>query len=128
MRYLPILALTILTACSGTMTGQVRGTGEKVQINFEEDMGFTSYTTQIGTENFSGKAVPDGATTYTAWGPDMTPIYGSGGTNKVIAVLLGDQGSSLNCQMRYADSMLITASGGVGVCKHSNGQTIDIVW
>ena len=55
-------------------------------------------------------------------------IFGATTTNRFIAVLLGDKGSSLNCQMRYADSSGFTTSGGVGVCHHSDGRVIDVVW
>ncbi|NIY79979.1 hypothetical protein HCZ23_10930 [Celeribacter sp. HF31] len=130
MRYLSILSLTILTACSGTMTGQVRETGEKVQFNYEQGMDHDIYTAKIGNETFKGKAIMDGSSsTYAnAWGEGFTNIFGTTSTNKFIAVLLGDQGHSLNCQMRYADSSGFTASGGIGICKHSDGRVIDIVW
>jgi len=130
MRYISMVFFAVLAACSGTMTGQVRGTGEQVQFNYEQGLDHDIYTARIGSENFTGKAIMDGSgSTYaTAWGNDFANIFGSTTTNRFIAVLLGDQGNSLNCQMRYADSSGFTNAGGVGVCKHSDGRIIDIVW
>jgi len=119
-----------MAACSGTMTGQIRGSGEKVQFNYEQGIDHDIYTATIGNEAFSGKAIMDGSSsTYgTIWGSETGSIWGESTTNKFIAVLLGNKGSSLNCQMRYADSSGLTSSGGIGVCKHSDGRMIDVVW
>lgn len=63
------------------------------------------------------------------WGVNgAIPVMGYGTTNRFIAVLLGDKGNALNCQMRYADSSGFTTSGGVGICQHSDGRIIDVVW
>lgn len=127
-----LLPLLALAACSGGMTGQIRGTGEKVPFTYEQGIDHDVYGTTIDGEVFSGKAVMDGSSTVVGntfgangFGPTM---FGTGYTNRFVAVLLGNRGSSLNCQMRYADSSGFTTSGGVGVCSHSDGRLIDIVW
>jgi len=129
--FLPALGLALLSGCAGEMTGQIRGTGERVVFAYEQGIGSDTYTATIGGEKFAGKAVMDGSTsgvgTVFGTGMDAT-LFGSTTTNKFVAVLLGDKGNSLNCQMRYADSSGFTTSGGVGVCQHSDGRMIDVVW
>ena len=114
------------------MQGMIRGTGERVQFNYEQGLETDSYTAVIGSEQFKGKAVMDGSSSVvgTLSGSSYldTQIFGSISTNRVVAVLFGSKGSSLNCQMRYADSSGLTSSGGVGVCKHSDGRVIDVMW
>lgn len=125
------LAVVALSACAGEMTGQIRGTGERVQFTYEQGIDSDTYSAIIGDEAFKGKAVMDGATagvgTVFGNGFDAT-LFGSTTTNRFVAVLLGNKGSSLNCQMRYADASGFTTSGGVGVCEHSDGRKIDVVW
>ncbi|MDQ2093625.1 hypothetical protein [Rhodalgimonas zhirmunskyi] len=111
-----------VAACSGTITGQVRGTGEKVQIEFEEQLDHVLYKARIGNESFAGKAIQDSSSTSIgAW-------IGTTSTNSVTAVMLGDKGSSLTCQLKYADSTGLTAAGGVGICQHSDGRVVDVLW
>ena len=130
-----IIAITTLVGCSGEMTGQVRGTGERVTFAYEQGLDHDKYTAVIGNETFVGKAVMDGASatignSYGNFGGQFgtTTMYGMGLTNRFVAVLLGNKGNSLNCQMRYADSTGETSSGGVGVCQHTDGRIIDVVW
>ena len=115
------------------MTGQIRGTGERVKFTYEQGLDSDTYTAVIGGETFNGKAVMDGATSTAAtaiFGTDVSgaTLFGTTTTNRFVAVLLGNRGSSLNCQMRYADSSGFTTSGGVGQCQHSDGRVIDVVW
>jgi hypothetical protein len=125
------ILLIALAACSGEMTGQVRGTGERIKFTYEQGIDSDTYSTVIGGESFSGKAVMDGSSAIIATGFGNAfdaGLFGSTTTNRFVAVLLGNKGSSLNCQMRYADPSGYTTSGGVGVCQHSDGRTIDVVW
>lgn len=126
-----VYAALSLAGCAGEMTGQVRGTGERVVFKYEQDFDQDRYSTVIGGETFSGKAVMDGSTSGvgTVFGDGWdSAIFGSTTTNRFVAVLLGNKGNSLNCQMRYADSSGFTSSGGVGQCLHSDGRIIDVVW
>jgi hypothetical protein len=124
-------AMIALTGCVGEMTGQVRGSGERITFAYEQGLDSDTYSAVIGNESFSGKAVMDGAnaTIATGFGTAFdASLFGTTTTNRFIAILLGSKGSSLNCQMRYANPYGNTASGGVGVCQHSDGRMIDVVW
>jgi hypothetical protein len=126
-----LAAVVAISGCDGQMTGQVRGTGERIQFSYQQGLDSDTYTATINGEDFVGKAVMDGATagfgTVLGSSFDAT-LFGSTTTNRFIAVMLGNKGSSLSCQMRYADASGFTTSGGVGVCQHSDGRVIDIVW
>ena len=138
-RILLIGILSSLAACSGTMQGVTRGSGKPVQFTYEQGMDSDTLTAVIDGEAFRGKSVMRGATTtvgtgfgtaaaggMTAFG--TTTLIGSTSTGDFVAVLLGSRGSSLSCQLQYADSSGFTTSGGVGVCQHSDGRMIDIIW
>lgn len=134
-----LAAVAGVTACSGTMQGVFRGTGEPVQFAYEQGLDSDTLTANINGEAFQGKAVMRGASSFvgttfgtatagnaTAFG--TSTIVGTSTTGSFVAVLLGSRGSSLSCQLQYADSSGFTTSGGVGVCQHSDGRVIDIVW
>lgn len=113
------------------MTGQFRETGERIQFSYEQSLDHDNYSVVIGNESFTGKAVMDGATSSFGTavnGGNWVSLLTSTSTNRFVAVLLGDKGNTLNCVMNYADSSGFTAAGGVGLCKHSDGRLIDIVW
>ncbi len=132
-------AIGLLSACGGTMQGAIRGSGQPVQFAYEQGMSSDTLTAVIDGESFNGKAVMRGASTTvgTAFGTasvggaiafGTTTLVGSSYTGDFVAVLLGSKGSSLSCQLQYADSSGFTTAGGVGVCQHSDGRVIDIVW
>lgn len=134
-----VTLLSALGACSGTMQGVVRGTGQPVQFSYEQGMDSDTLRAVIDGESFQGKAVMRGATTTVGTGFGTaysgstsafgtTTIIGSTYTGDVVAVLLGSSGSSLSCQLHYADSSGFTTMGGVGVCQHSDGRVIDVLW
>lgn len=131
--------LLSLAACSGTMQGVVRGTGKPVQFSYEQGLDSDTLTANIDGESFRGKSVMRGASTTigTGFGTAMaggtsafgtTTIMGSTTTGDFVAVLIGNKGSSLSCQLQYADSSGFTTSGGVGVCQHSDGRVVDVIW
>ena len=143
MKFKSVLAsaalISTLTACGGTMQGAVRGTGQPVTFAYEQGMSSDSLTAEIDGEAFAGKAVMRGASTTvgTAFGSatagttsafGTSTLFGSTSTGDFVAILLGSRGSSLSCQLQYADSSGFTTAGGVGVCQHSDGRLIDIVW
>lgn len=134
-----ITLLAALSACGGTMKGAVRGTGQPVQFTYEQGMSSDTLTAIIDGETFQGKAVMRGATSTVGTGFGTvqsggtsafgtTTVFGSTTTGDMVATLLGNRGSSLNCELQYADSSGFTTAGGVGVCRHSDGRMIDIVW
>ena len=133
------IPLVALSACGGTMNGVVRGTGQPVQFAYEQGMSSDSLTTEIDGEAFAGKAVMRGASTSVGTGFGTanasgtsafgtSTVFGSTYTGDVVATLIGDLGSTLSCELQYADSSGFTTVGGVGVCQHSDGRTIDVVW
>ncbi len=102
-------------------------------------MSSDSLTAAIDGEAFKGKAVMRGATSTVGTGfgtayaggrsaYGTTTFFGSTTTGDVVATLLGSRGSSLSCELQYADSSGFTTAGGVGVCRHSDGRIIDVVW
>lgn len=125
--FLCLLAVTALVACSGDMRGVIRGTGEPVRFAYEQGVSADSLSATIDTETFSGKAVMRGASsTFGSFG--TSTFFGSSTTGDFVATLLGNKGSTLSCQLQYADSSGFTTMGGVGVCQHSDGRVIDIIW
>lgn len=124
-----VLALT--AGCSGSMQGVIRGDATPVQIQYEQGFDRDFYTTTIDGETFSGQAIDAGATSGfgTVFGrggiANITTTTSSGNFN---SVLLGDNGSSMRCEMNYADSSGITSFGGVGLCVMSDGRVIDVTW
>ena len=134
-----LCAVAILGGCAGSMEGVVRETGQPMQFQYEQGMSSDSITAVLGDETFKGKAVMDGATTSVGTGFGSTQfgyntvsstvtVVDSTYTGNFVAVLFGSKGSTMNCQLRYADSSGFTSFGGVGVCKHSDGRVIDVVW
>ena len=117
-----------ISACSGTMNGVTRGTGEAVTFSYEQGMDSDTLTAAISGETFRGKAVMRGAQSISATTLSGDMIFGSSSTGDAVAVLIGNRGSSLSCQLQYTDSSGFTTSGGVGVCRHSDGRVIDVVW
>lgn len=120
-----------LSACSGTMQGVVRGEGTRVQFEYEQGMDRDFYRTTIDGESFSGQAVDAGASTGVGnvfYDGAIGTVLTTNTTGNFVAVLLGDQGSTMRCQMNYADSSGFTTAGGVGICRHSDGRVIDVVW
>jgi len=121
------------------MQGVVRETGKPIIFSYEQGMISDNLRAEIEGEMFSGKAVMRGSSStvgttfgtatsgsYTAFG--SSTFFGSSSTGDAVAVLIGNKGSSLNCRLQYADTDGLTTAGGVGVCQHSNGSMIDIVW
>lgn len=113
------------------MQGVVRGEGTPVQIQYEQGIDRDTYRTTIDGESFAGQAVNAGATTGVGTvlaGGSTTTVLSSMTSGNFVAVLLGNRGSTMRCQMNYADSSGLTSMGGVGVCNHSDGRIIDITW
>jgi len=127
-----ILAVITLTAgCDGTMTGVVRGDGTRIPFEYSQGMDRDFYSTTIDGENFTGQAIPAGAssgfgTVFTSDG--MHNVFTTSYTGQFVALLLGDKGATMRCQMQYADTSGFTTAGGIGVCNHSDGRIVDITW
>ena len=135
LKYIPqgfsLLSLLILSACSGEMRGVVRGEGTPVTFQYEQGMERDFYSSVIDGESFEGQAVQADARTGmgTVWGAGgPLSVMSSTSSGNFVATLFGNRGSTLRCQMNYASSMGETSSGGVGVCQHSDGRIIDVMW
>ena len=123
--------LTLLVACAGTMQGVVRGEGTRVTFKYEQGMDRDFYEATIGGEYFKGQAVHADARTGVGVGVAdgrAVPVITSSTSGNFVAVMFGDKGSTMRCNMNYADSSGFTTMGGVGVCQHSEGRVIDIMW
>ena len=121
----------MLAGCSGTMQGVVRGEGTRVQFQYEQGVDRDFYKTALDGENFSGQAINTGATSGVGTvftGSTIGTVITSSTSGNFVAVLLGDRGSTMRCQMNYADSSGLTSMGGVGLCQHSDGRVIDVTW
>ena len=121
------------------MRGVVRGEGTPVQFAYQQGMDSDSLTAVVDGETFQGRAVMADASTTAGTG--FANVYGGGGaaygtgmvmglttTGRFLATLLGSRGSTMTCNLQYADSSGLTTSGGIGVCQHSDGRIIDVVW
>ena len=124
-------ALALLAACGGAMQGVVRGEGARVTFQYEQGMDRDFYEATIDGEHFKGQAVHADARTGVGVGfaaGTMVPVVTSSTSGNMVAVMFGDRGSTMRCNMNYADSSGFTTMGGVGVCQHSDGRAIDIMW
>ncbi len=123
--------ITFLVACSGKMDGVVRGEGTRVTFEYEQGMERDFYEATIDGEHFKGQAVYAHARSDISVGSfDGTtlPVITSSTSGNLVAVMFGDRGSTMRCDMNYADSSGFTPMGGVGICWHSDGRIIDILW
>ena len=123
--------LTLLVACAGTMQGVVRGEGTRVTFKYEQGMDRDFYEVTNDGEYFKGQAVHADSRTGVGVGvADGTTVsvITSSTSGNIVAVMFGDKGSTMRCNMNYADSSGFTTMGGVGVCQHSEGRVIDIMW
>ena len=121
----------IVTGCGGTMQGVVRGEGTPVQFQYEQGLDRDFYAAVVDGEQFSGEAINAGASSGVGTvfaGGQTGSVFVSTSTGEFVAVLLGDQGSTMRCEMNYADSSGFTSMGGVGLCQHSDGRIIDVTW
>lgn len=125
---LSALGLLILASCSGTMQGVIRGEGTRVQFNYEQGMDRDFYTAVVDGEKFEGQAVYADARTGWAMGVNGNSAMVTTTSGNIVATMFGDKGSTMRCNMNYADSTGFTTMGGVGVCRHSDGRTIDVMW
>lgn len=121
----------LVSACGGTMKGVVRGEGTPVQFQYEQGVDRDLYQAIVDGEKFKGQAVQANATSGSGVAfadGNVIPVFTSSTSGRLVAVLFGDKGSSMRCNMNYADSSGFTAMGGVGVCQHSDGRVIDVMW
>lgn len=122
------LGCLILVGCSGTMQGVIRGEGTRVQFEYEQGIDRDLYSAVVDGEKFKGQAVYADARTGWAMGANGNSAMLTSTSGNIVATLFGDKGSTMRCNMNYADSTGFTTMGGVGVCQHSDGRLIDVMW
>lgn len=123
-----LMTTAVLGGCAGEMQGIVRGKGTPVKFSYEQGMNSDTLTAVVDGEQFVGKAVM--ADSRSVFGTTLTgnSIFGTSTSGQFVATLLGSRGSTMRCNLNYADSSGFTAAGGVGICEHNDGRIIDIVW
>lgn len=109
---LMLLVATLLLGCSGSMNGTLRGDGERITANYQQDFGYDTLTVLM----------PDGAT-FTG-----KVIMQEKSSRNKSGVLFGDNGRTMRCRLNYVDPYGFIHSGGGGVCTTSSNQIIDIQW
>jgi hypothetical protein len=121
-------SLLFLAGCSGAMNGVVQGTGERVNIEFEDSgLGFGQLKTTLPDgETFEGKFVEASSSGYFS---GYTPAGYTSGTlssssGNIEGTLFGNKGSTMQCRFRAVDSML--GLGAVGNCLVSDGRVIAV--
>lgn len=146
-----------LTGCmTGTMQAMVRDSGERIPMTYKQGMSHDDLVvTMPGGEVFEGKAVEVGsssafvntfgrgtssgtATMFGSMGSQFGTYTGAANTSafsvvsshtgNFAAVLFGDKGHTMRCQLQYADDSGLTNLGGVGVCETSDGRVVDVQW
>jgi len=101
-------------AVSSSLIGVNRSTGERITIQSDPlHFGYDELTTIIEGESFVGKLVGTDDSTVLING-QMYEVSGK----KARAVLLGNKGHTVRCDI----------SGGVGTCITSAGEIYDITW
>ena len=136
MKHCKLLLLVFLVGCAGQMDGLVQGTGQRVVIEYTQGFAHDNLKVKMPDgETFTGKAVMVGHSTSIG---RVTTTSGSATTSSIgvfdtytgsaEATLFGDEGGSMRCKLQYADSSGFTTFGGVGLCKSSDEELIDIKW
>lgn len=123
-----VSALGLVAGCSGTMQGVIRGEGTRVPFQYEQGMDSDAYTAVIDGETFKGKAVQANARSGVGTSSSGETVFMNTSSGNFVATMFGNKGSTMRCSMNYADSYGLTTSGGVGVCQHSDGRVIDVMW
>ncbi|WP_058239651.1 hypothetical protein [Shimia marina] len=131
--FFPLTIALFLSACGGTMHGVVRGEGTPVAFSYKQGLDRDTYTAVMNGETFTGEAIyPDNNANYDL-GVNPNPGINDDDfamriSGPVPATLFGNKGSTMQCNMLYADSSGFTTAGGKGVCLHSAGKIIDVLW
>lgn len=140
MRYVRFLGVALvsagglaLSACASSGVIQGRISGQPIQLHYHQNAwpsGGTISTVTPNGEHFSGKFVI-GSNSSTGVG--INPVTGSpsvftagGNTSQASATLMGNKGDSMYCVFRLAAPDAGFTGGGVGHCKLSTGQMINV--
>ncbi len=141
-RLTAVVLLATLAGCDGAMKGMVRGSGDSVRFNYKMNLYSDDLDVTLPDgESFRGKAVPVGNTRTTSTAtqanpekkdkhakPVVTHSQSETTTGSAEAVLFGNRGRSMRCNLKYADTGGAIVVGGVGSCTVSDGKVIDVSW
>ena len=141
-----VLAGALVVACTttGSMTGQLSSPGaptRPVTLTYDIDRsgesGYLSLTLP-GGESFNGPFARIGSAAAVAPGLDIdvsvvdwgegadTWTFGATDSDKVVALLQGNQGHKVRCRFTLLYPAGGLSSGGSGECQVNTGETIDV--
>lgn len=142
VRFLCLICVFFLVSCGpskGVITG-VTNDGERISLQYEGN----TFLTLIDGELYSGKAVEEDR--FQISGGVGQDLFNGGGlppfnqtdsgisrfdlstsTGRFRAVLIGNMGSSMTCDLQYSN-MVSPSGGGVGSCRISDGRSVRVVW
>lgn len=133
-KYAPLIIASsfLLSACAGagTMNGMIRGSGKPILIAYTQSIQHDNLqVTMPDGESFTGKAVMANHSTNASINVSNNNFnIGKNYTGTMKAILFGNKGNTMRCDLQYANSSGYTPDGGVGLCETSNGKTIDVQW
>lgn len=132
-------ALLTLTACEST--GVIEGVSGDEVVRMEYQQGFMDSDGKLSLtmpngERFEGKFIQasqvsegDEIRIGESSGDDMWVLGDSTQRSSAAkALLLGDRGRNMKCQFQFASARWGIEDGGIGECKVSDGQTIEVVF
>jgi hypothetical protein len=126
------LSALALSACSGTMTGLVAGTGELVTYNYK-GMGNGSIRASMPSgEMFNGRFIKPVEKVNNSGiaflGGNMLSQFNhsKGTTNNIEATLIGSKKHSMKCLFKVSNPDIGLPSGGNGQCEITDGRRVDV--
>ena len=123
-----IIVVLASMACSGTMKGVDRFTGERVYFAYEDEK-FGSASIKVvmpDGERFSGKTLDEPLETSAMSASGKRYHMVDRFPGKIAAYLTGDRGTNMKCKFRLSDPVLGFKGGGFGLCQTSDDRLIDV--
>jgi hypothetical protein len=123
-----IWLILALMACSGSMKGLDRYSGERVYFTYEDEKFGSAIikVTMPDGERFTGKTMDVSKAK-----EDRAPVNRRYLTvdqfpGNIVAFLTGDRGNNMKCKFKLSDTLLGFKGGGYGLCQTSEDRLIDI--
>tara|TARA_A100001015_G_scaffold303035_1_gene392015 strand:- start:235 stop:819 length:585 start_codon:yes stop_codon:yes gene_type:complete len=140
-----LIAIFTLAGCETTTTGIMQGVteGEAVMFQYSQDIFENDGTLQVtmpSGERFTGKFVQASTTStedayiygdiFDEDDDDFGSVHSSETTmsSKSTAILIGNQGNSMECRFQFSSPEVGIDGGGVGHCETSFETRIDIIF
>jgi hypothetical protein len=123
-----ILFILALTACSGTMKGVDRYSGERVYFAYENEKFGSAIirVTMPDGERFTGKTLDKSTADEDSTLASRRYLTVDKFPGQIVAFLTGDRGTNMKCKFRLSDAVLGFKAGGYGLCQTSDDRLIDI--